>query len=158
MSWYFVWGLSPPNPPCRRDCTRDTSVSVPTDAVTKLMRPLFKHGYNVTCDTFFTSLDLAVRLAKEKCSIVGTIRQNRRELLQAAKAKQQLHETTLLKTTTSSTSVTLTCYESKQAKSVTILSTFYPDLEVSSKNNTKKKQRLITKPKLEWMLLTRWAR
>ena len=45
-------GLSPPNSPSRRDCTRDTSVSVPTDAVTKLMRPLFKHGYNVTSDRF----------------------------------------------------------------------------------------------------------
>jgi len=63
-----------------KDDTRDTSVSVPTNVVMELMRPLFKHGYNVTCDNFFTFLDLAVRLAKEKCSLVGSIRQNRREL------------------------------------------------------------------------------
>jgi len=93
---------------------RDTSVSVPTDVVMKLVRPLFKHGYNVTCDNFCTSMDLAVRLAKEKCSLVGSIRQNHREPPQAAKAKQQLHETTLFKTTTPSTSVTLTCYQCKK--------------------------------------------
>jgi len=126
-----------------KDDTRDTSVSVPTDVVMKLMRPHFKHGYNVTCDNFFTSLDLAVRLTKEKCSLVGTIRQNRRELFQAAKAKQQLHETTLFKTTTSSTSFTLTCYQCQKAKPVIIPSTLHPDLEVSSENNTKKKPETV---------------
>jgi len=149
VSWYFVWGAKPTKaPPWRRDCTRHTSVCVPTDVVAKLMRPLFKHGYNVTCDNFFTSLGLAVRLAKEKYSIVGTIRQNRREQPQAAKAKQQLHESTLLKTTTSSTSVTLTCYQSKKAKSVTILSTLHPDVEVSSENNTKQKPETNNKTKV----------
>ena len=78
-----------------KDDTKDTSVSVPTDVVMKLIRTLFKHGYNVTYENFFASLDLAIWLAKEKCSLVGTIRRNRRELPQAAKAKQQLHETTL---------------------------------------------------------------
>jgi len=118
-------------------------VSVPTGVVMKLMRPLFKHGCNATCDNFFTSLDLAVRLAKEKCSIVGTIRQNHRELSQAAKAKQQLHETTLFKTPTLSTSVTLTWYQYKKAKPVIILSTLHPDIEVSSENNTKKKPETV---------------
>ena len=60
-----------------KDETRDTSMSVPTNVVMKLMKPLFKHRYNVTCENFFTSLDVAARLAKEKCSLVGTIRPNR---------------------------------------------------------------------------------
>ena len=67
----------------------------PVTVVIKLMQPLFNHDYNVTCDNFSTSLDIAVRLAKEKCSLVGTIGKNRRDfssLLHAAKAKQQLHE------------------------------------------------------------------
>jgi len=121
----------------------ETSVSVPTDVVMKLMWPLFKHGCNTTCDNFFTSLDLAVHLAKERCSIVSTIRQNRRELSQAAKTKQQLHETTLFKTTTSPTSITLTCYQCKKAKPVIILSTLHPDEEVSSESNTKKKPETV---------------
>ena len=131
-----------------KDDTRETSVSVPTDVVMKLMLPLFKHGYNVTCDNFFTSLDLVVRLAKEKCSLVGTIHQNRREQPQAAKAKQQLHETTLFKTTISSTSITLTCYHCKKAKSVIMLSALHPDVEVSSENNTKKKPETNNKTKV----------
>ena len=97
-----------------KDETRDTSMSVPTNVVMKLMKPLFKHGYNVICKNFFTSLDVATRLAKEKCSLVGTIRHNCRKLPRAAKAKQQLHDTTLFKTITSSTSATLTCYQCKK--------------------------------------------
>ena len=142
-----------------KDETRDTFISVPTDVVIKLMQALFKHGYNVTCDNFFTYLDVALRLANEKCSVVGTIRQNRRELPQAAKAKQQLHKTTNFKTTTASTSVTLTCYQCKKAKSVIVLSTLHPDAGISSENNTKKRNQrqfcFITKPKQEWMLLIR---
>ena len=51
-------------------------VSVPTDALLKLMAPLFGQGYNVTCDNFFTSLDLALHLQEKSCSLVGMICQN----------------------------------------------------------------------------------
>ena len=61
----------------------------------------------------------------------------------AAKAKQEPHDTTLLKTTTSSTSTTLTCYQCKKAKSVLILSTFHPGVAVSSENNPKKKPETV---------------
>ena len=37
-------------------------------------------GYSITCDNFFTSLPVAKKLAKDKLSIVGTMRKNRREL------------------------------------------------------------------------------
>ena len=40
-----------------KDENRDTSASLPTYVVTKLMKPIFKRGYNVTCDNFLTSLD-----------------------------------------------------------------------------------------------------
>ena len=98
-------------------------MSVPTNVV---LKPLFKHGNNVTCDNFFKSLDVAVSLAKEKYTLVDTICQNGREVPQSAKAKQQLYETTLLKATTLSTNVTLNCYQCKKAKSILILSTLYP--------------------------------
>ena len=70
---------------------------------------------------------------------VGTICQNRKELPQAAKAKQQLHETTIFKTIAASTIVILTCYQCKKAKFVIILSMLHPDVGISSENNTKKK-------------------
>lgn len=40
------------------------------------MKPLFKKGYNVTCDNFFTSLKLARDLLAEKTTLVGTVRRN----------------------------------------------------------------------------------
>ena len=97
------------------DESRDTSVSVPTYVVTKLMQTIFKRGHNVTYDNFFTSLNIPLRLAQQKCSIVGTGRQNRRELPQAAKRKQQQHETSLF-TSTQTTVVTLTSYQCKKTK------------------------------------------
>ena len=39
-----------------KDESRDTSVSLPAYVLTKLIQPIFKRGYNVTCDNFFTSL------------------------------------------------------------------------------------------------------
>ena len=78
-----------------KDESRDISVSLPSNVVTKLMQPIFRRGYNVTCDNFFASLDVALRLAEQKCGIVGTVRQNRKELLQAAKRQQQQYETSL---------------------------------------------------------------
>ena len=43
---------------------RSDNVSVPTDVVPKLMDPLFKTGYNVTCDNYFTTLPLSFNLLR----------------------------------------------------------------------------------------------
>ena len=59
-----------------KDENRDTSVCLPKYVVTKLMQPIFKRASNVTCDNLFTSLDVALHLANQKCSMVGTVRQN----------------------------------------------------------------------------------
>jgi len=77
-----------------KDDTRDTSVSVPTDVVMKLIRPLFKHGYNVTCDNFFISLDLAVRLTKENAAwlaLFAKIVENCPRLLRQSNSCMKLH-------------------------------------------------------------------
>ena len=71
------------------------------------MQLIFTRGYNVTCDNFFTRLDVALHLADQKCS--NTVRQNRRELQKASKKKQQQHETSLFASTQAAT-VTLTSY------------------------------------------------
>ena len=52
-------------PYLRKDENRDTSVSLQKYVVTKLMQPIFKRGYNETCDNFFTSLDVALHLANQ---------------------------------------------------------------------------------------------
>ena len=121
-----------------KDESRDTSVSLPSYVVTKLMQLIFKRGYNVTCDNFFTSLDVALRLTEQKCSIVGTVRQNRKELPQAAKRQQQQYEISLFAFTRTAV-VTLTSYQCEKQKSVVIMSTLHPNVEIFSHNNSKKK-------------------
>ena len=107
---------------------------------------------------FFKSLDVALRLAEQKCSIVGTVRQNRRELPQAAKRNQQQHETSLF-TFTQTAIVTLTSYQCEKQKSVVIMSTLHPDVEISSHNNSKQKPDTVlffNKTKLGLTSLVRW--
>ena len=41
-----------------RDESRPKVVSVSTDVNMKIMEPLFNKGYNVSCDYFFTCVDL----------------------------------------------------------------------------------------------------
>ena len=48
--------------------------------VMRLTVGVWGKGYNITCDHFFTSLPLALKLQKEKISIVGTIRTNHRKI------------------------------------------------------------------------------
>ena len=58
-------------PYVENDDTRSSDMSVPADVVLKLMAPLFQQGYNVTCDNYFTSLGLVLKLVEKKCSYVG---------------------------------------------------------------------------------------
>ena len=48
--------------------------------VVNLCKHIKRKGYNKTCDNFFTSLLVAEKLARDKLSIVETMRKNRREL------------------------------------------------------------------------------
>ena len=121
-----------------KDDTRSSDMSVPTDVVLKLMAPLFQQGYSVTCDNYFTSLGLALKLAEKKSSLVGTLRQNRREVPEECKNKKELHETKVFRYD-GQTAITLTSYQCKPAKNVAILSSLHPDILVSSDENPKKK-------------------
>ena len=76
----------------KKDESRLDGVSVPTSVVMKLMSPLFGRGYKVICENYFTSLDLLLRLAQKRCSIVGTVCRNRREVPEVLKTTRPLHE------------------------------------------------------------------
>ena len=60
----------------RKDLTRSADASFPMDVVMKLMSPLFRQDFNVTCDNFFTSFKLLLRLAERQCNLVKTISAN----------------------------------------------------------------------------------
>ena len=48
------------------DLTRSGDASLPMEVVMKLMSSLFGQGFNVTCDNYFTSLELSLRFAKRQ--------------------------------------------------------------------------------------------
>lgn len=107
-----------------KDDSIKSNISVSFNVVLQLLAPLFNKGYNVTCDNYFTSLDLANRLADKKCSIVGTLCQNRREVPDECKKTRTLHDTSILKCKgKNNTTVTLTSYQCKKSKNVLLLST-----------------------------------
>ena len=86
-----------------KDWTRNGDASLPTDVVMKLMIPLFSQGFNVTCDNYFTSLDLLLRNAKRQCSLVATIRANRRKIPDLLKKKRMLHSSMAVHSTENTT-------------------------------------------------------
>ena len=102
------------------------------------MALLFQQGYNVTCDNYFTSLGLALKIVEKKCSLVGTLRQNKREVPEECKKKKEPYETKVFRYD-GQTAVTFTSYQCKAAKNVAVLSSLHPDILVSSNKNPKKK-------------------
>ena len=79
-----------------KDNRRSSDMPVLTDVVLKLMAPLFQRGYNVMYDNYFTSLGLALKLVEKKCSIVGKLRQNSREVSEECKKKRNCMKPTCL--------------------------------------------------------------
>ncbi len=93
--------------------------SLGTHVVMSLMQPYFQRCYNVTVDNLFTSRDLAEKLQQKRTSLVGTVRQNRREL--PPLPKLSLHESRFY----SNGSLTLVQYQTKQHKAVVLLSSLH---------------------------------
>jgi hypothetical protein len=87
--------------------------------VMSLMEPYFGRGYNVTTDNFFTGLDLARKLQQKKTSIVGTVRNNRREI--PSSSRLALHESVFYQTD----SINMVKYQAKTKKTVVVLSTLH---------------------------------
>ena len=113
---------------------RSNDVSVPTDVILKLIDPLFKKGYNITCDNCFMSLPLSLKLAQNNCSLVDTICHNQKEILNILKTKQKLHDTVIVKSK-EDIAVTITSYQYKKSKSVDILSTLHPSVSIPEEKN-----------------------
>ena len=117
------------------------------------MSPLFRQGFNVTCGNYFTSLDLLLRLAKQQCSLVMTIRANRREIPDLLKKNRMLHDTMVVNSTGGATA-TIASYECNQSKFVNILSTLHKDVVILEHNNPKCKPEAVhfyNQTKFSWM-------
>lgn len=100
------------------------------NVVLRLMQPFFGNGYTVTCDNFFTSVNVANILREKRISLVGTLNKNRRFLPATARKKNpglELYETILF---SGPKSETLTLYQCKKSKSIGILSSLHKHVEI----------------------------
>lgn len=59
-------------------CTKN--VSLGAQVVLKLVEPLEHSGRNVTCDNFFTSVQLSDNLLSKKLTLLGTVRKSNRDI------------------------------------------------------------------------------
>lgn len=96
--------------------------------VMNLSAPFLGKGRNITCDNFFTSVNLAQMLKAKRTSIVGTVNRIRREIPRTIKTKKQpLYSSCFLK----SDDMLLTVYQGKPSKNVLVLSTVHRTAEVT---------------------------
>jgi hypothetical protein len=112
-----------------------------SSVVLRLLKPYYNLGYNVTCDNYFTNLDLAKSLLSKKTTLVGTIRSNRRELPQICRNRDQLHKSHVMFEEESG--ALLTSYQCKKNKKVNLLSTLHNSLQVDETDNPKLKPNTV---------------
>ena len=101
--------------------------------VMELMRPYLCKGRNVTTDSYFTSLKLAIQLKEKQTSLLGTLNKIRREVpIPLRKMKEDLYSCQTYK----SGDITLTAYQGKVNKHVLILSSMHQNVSIA--DTTKK--------------------
>ena len=118
-------------------------VPLAESVVVNVCKHIKRKGCNITCDNFFTSLSVAEKLARDKLSIVGTIRKNRRELCKKMTEPEN-------KATYSSefychnpTKFLFVKYQAKPKKSVCLLSSMHGSVDVDASNEKKKPEMIL---------------
>ena len=102
----------------------------------KTLRIFLKNERNITCDNFFTNLELGRKLLMQNFTIVGTIRKNRTELpAEFVSTKDRKESITLYGYQKEATIVS---YYIKKGKVVTLLSTMHSDKGIESPVSEKK--------------------
>lgn len=94
-------------------------------------------GRNVMCDNFFTSHELVIILQKQKMTLVGTIRKNRKEIPQIlldTKKKPLHHSEFVFEHILKGTMVS---YVTKRRRFVILLSTYHTSKQMSSEVDKK---------------------
>ena len=99
-----------------------------SDVVCTLVQPFSgqdRGGRNVTTDNFFSSVDLANQLKNKKLTLVGTMKQNKREIPQEFKPARQRDENSSIFGFTKD--LTFVSYVPKKNISVVLLSSLHHD-------------------------------
>lgn len=122
-SKYLVNGF----PYLGKDVQRPSNVPLSEYVVLRLVEPYMGKGRNVTTDNFFTSINLAKKLAVRNTTLVGTVNRIRREVPNPIKTSRECrYNTRILKNNDS----TLTVYQGKPTKNVLLLSTIHRDVTI----------------------------
>ena len=111
---------------------RPSGTDVPASVCMKLLEPVFDNGYNVTCDSYFTSLNLAEKLKSRRTTLLGTIRKQRREVpdCESVMKNQPVFSTEVFV----SDSTTLTAYKAKKSRIVYVLSSMHNTVKVDQQH------------------------
>ena len=117
-------------------------VPLAESVVVKLTNHIKNKGYNITCNNFFTSLPLAEKLAKDKVSIVGTMRKNRRALREKMTKPKKKGAYSSDFYWHDPQNFLFVKYQPKEKKSVCLLSTMHSSTDVDT-NTEKKKPEVI---------------
>ncbi|GFN87506.1 PiggyBac transposable element-derived protein 4 [Plakobranchus ocellatus] len=106
----------------------ERTMGIAASTVERLTQDVKGTGRNITCDNYFTDLKLAESLAKQKLTMIGTVKRNKTFLPVDFQAKKALplgeskflfrHETTLVS------------FQSKRPKNVILLSTTHQKPEI----------------------------
>ena len=134
---YYCWNLQFY---CGREEERDATVSLGEHVVLSLTEKLSRSGRNVTCDNFFTSLNLARQLRARNMTLVGTVRANRRELpvVMASHHHREIYSTIQALNFDETCTTLLVSYMATRSKCVNILSTSHRKAIIDA--NTEKKK------------------
>jgi hypothetical protein len=119
-----------------------------SDVVCTLVQPISgqdRGGRNVTTDNFFTSVDLENQLNNKKFTLVGTMKENRREIPQEFKPTRQRDEKSSIFGFTKD--LTLVSYVPKKNKSVVLLLSLHHDSAICSDSGKPEIIEFYNKPK-----------
>lgn len=101
----------------------EKKLMVPTQSVIRLTKPLHGSNRNVTCDNWFTSIELIDCLKKRGLTCVGTVRKNKKEIpCQFLPSKQREEGSTLYGFTSQ---ITLISHVPKKTKAVILASSMH---------------------------------
>jgi hypothetical protein len=113
---------------CMRKENNEVTRGLASDIVCTLVQPISgqdRGGRHVTTDNFFTSVDLANQVKNKKLTLVGTMKQNKREIPQEFKPARQRDENLFIFGFTKD--LTFVSYVPKKNKSVVLLSSLHHD-------------------------------
>nr|XP_015905033.2 uncharacterized protein LOC107437514 [Parasteatoda tepidariorum] len=135
---FYTWNMEiyagqQPDGPFKIDCSSKSIVM-------RLMTPLFNSGRNLTTDNWYTGYELAQELLKKKITIVGTLRQNKREIPPQFLVKKELYSSIF----GFQKETTMVSYSAKKNKNVVMLSTMHTDDKIDETTMELKKPDIIT--------------